>query len=93
MAIINTANLIFANLVSRITSKHRGKIFGFFQFFGNIGAIIGPILGGIALDSPGLKAPFLISIVVELCLIPFYIILVRIIKPHLREKCDEEMKI
>ena len=93
MAIINTANLIFQNLVSRITSKHRGKIFGFFQFFGNIGAIIGPILGGIVLDSLGLKAPFLISIAVELCLIPFYMILVRIIKPHLREKYDEKVKI
>ncbi|MBA7521510.1 Multidrug resistance protein MdtG [subsurface metagenome] len=93
MAIINTAHLIFQNLVSRITSKHRGKIFGFFQFFGNVGATIGPILGGIVLDSIGLKAPFLISIVVELCLIPFYIILVRIIKPHLREKYDEKVKI
>jgi len=93
MAIINTANLIFQNLVSRITSKHRGKIFGFFQFFGNIGAIIGPILGGIVLDSLGLKAPFLISIVVELCLIPFYIILVHIIKPQLKEKYNEKVKI
>jgi len=93
MAIINTANLIFQNLVSRITSKHRGKLFGFFQFFGNVGAIIGPILGGIALDSFGLKAPFLISIVVELCLIPFYVILVHILKPHLREKYDEKVKI
>jgi len=93
MAIINTAHLIFQNLVSRITSKHRGKIFGFFQFFGNVGATVGPILGGIVLDSIGLKAPFLISIVVELCLIPFYIILVRIIKPHLREKYDEKVKI
>ena len=92
MTIINTANLIFQNLVSRITSKHRGKIFGFFQFFGNVGATIGPILGGIVLDSFGLKAPFLISIVVELCLIPFYIILVHIIKPHLREKYDENVK-
>ncbi len=93
MAIINTANLIFQNLVSRVTIKNRGKIFGFFQFFGNIGSVIGPILGGIVLDSLGLRAPFLISIVVELCLIPFYIILVHIIKPHLREKYDDKMKI
>jgi len=93
MAIINTANLIFQNLVSRLTIKNRGKIFGFIQFFGNVGATIGPILGGIVLDSLGLRAPFLISIVVELCLIPFYIIFVHIMKPHLTEKYDEIEKI
>ena len=85
VAIAQTANLVIQNILSRMTLKHRGKIFSAFQFVMSIGNILGPILGGLAWDFIGIRAPFLISIVVELCLIPFYILAVFIIKPYLIE--------
>jgi MFS family permease len=60
------------------------------SFFNNIGAAIGPVMGGFFWDFLGNKAPFITSIVVELSLIPFYIIAVYLMKPHLTEKYSEE---
>jgi DHA1 family multidrug resistance protein-like MFS transporter len=85
IAIAQSSGLVVQNILSRMTLKHRGKIFSAFQFFMSIGNILGPILGGIAWDFIGIRAPFLISIIVELCLIPFYILAVLIIKPYLKE--------
>ncbi|MFX0010391.1 MAG: MFS transporter [Candidatus Hermodarchaeota archaeon] len=85
IAIAQSAGLVVQNILSRITLKHRGKIFSAFQFFMSIGNILGPILGGLAWDFIGIKAPFIISIIVELFLIPFYILAVVIIKPYLKE--------
>lgn len=91
--VVSTANLILQNLLSRMSIKHRGKVFGSFRFFINLGSIIGPIIGGLAWDTFGFSAPFIISIFVELSLIPFYIIAIYLIKPHLREKYKEKIKI
>jgi len=92
IAIVQSASLVIQNLLSRITFKHRGKIFSSFQFFMSIGSILGPILGGLAWDFIGLTAPFLISIIVELCLIPFYIFSVVMIKPYLKETYFKEIE-
>ena len=92
VAIAQTANLVVQNILSRITLKHRGKIFSAFQFFMSIGSILGPILGGLAWDFIGIRAPFLISIIVELCLIPFYILAVLMIKPYLKEAYYDVIK-
>jgi len=83
--IYGTASLVLINLLSRVTIKHRGKIMGFQSIFINLGSIIGPILGGLAWDFIGITAPFIISIFVELCLIPLYWIAVYFVKPHLTE--------
>lgn len=80
-----TASLIFQNLVSRITVEHRGKILGTGEFFTFLGSVIGPILGGIVWDFIGPKFPFVISIFVELSLIPLYLIVVYYLIPHLAE--------
>jgi predicted MFS family arabinose efflux permease len=85
IAIAQSSGLVVQNILSRMTLKHRGKIFSAFQFFMSIGNILGPILGGLAWDFIGIRAPFFISIIVELCLIPFYILAVLIIKPYLKE--------
>jgi MFS family permease len=90
--VIHTANLVIQNLISRISLKHRGKVFGTFRVFLNVGNIIGPILGGFAWDSFGIKAPFIISIIVEVCLIPFYLIAVYVLKPVLKEKYLDKYK-
>ncbi|MFW9828182.1 MAG: MFS transporter [Candidatus Thorarchaeota archaeon] len=93
LTIITIGNLAFQNFLSRVTIKHRGKIMGFRIVMVNIGTVIGPIIGGIVLDMMGLKAPFIISIFVELSLIPFYILSVYLMKGHLTEKYEIREKI
>lgn len=93
ITIVGTASLILINLLSRITLKHRGKIMGFQSIFASLGCIVGPIFGGLAWDNISLTAPFIISIFIELCLIPFYWLAVFLIKPHLTETYDFKLKI
>ena len=90
MTIISVGGLGFQNFLSRISISNRGKIMGIQSFFFNIGAVVGPIMGGFFWDYFGNKAPFTISIIVELSLIPFYIIAVYLMKPHLTETYSEE---
>ena len=52
------------------------------------GAIIGPIIGGFALVQIGFTSPFIISIFVELSVIPLYIVAIRLLKPYMAEKFD-----
>ena len=85
LAIGMSAGLLFANLVSRLSTEHRGKIFGVGDFFAFLGMVIGPILGGIVWDVISPKFPFIISIFVELSLIPLYLAAVYLLLPHLAE--------
>ncbi|TFF86639.1 MAG: MFS transporter [Promethearchaeota archaeon] len=87
-----SAGLLFRNLLSRISVEHRGKILGICSFFVNAGSIIGPILGGYVWDAYGFKAPFIVSIYVELCLLPLYLIVVRLVLPHAAESFDSKEK-
>ncbi|TFG15614.1 MAG: MFS transporter [Promethearchaeota archaeon] len=89
LTIAISAGLLFRNLLSRITIEHRGKILGMCSVFMNIGSIIGPILGGFVWDIFGPKAPFIISIFVELSLIPLYVIVIYLLLPHVAEKFDK----
>jgi len=88
LTIVIAAGLIFQNLVSRITIQHRGKILGIGEFFAFLGNVIGPILGGIVWDFVGPKFPFIISIFVELSLIPIYLGVVYLLIPHLTESYE-----
>lgn len=96
LTIIMAAGLIFQNIVSRITIEHRGKILGTGEFFAFMGSVIGPILGGIVWDFMGPRFPFIISIFVELSLIPLYLVVVYYLLPHLAETYEvkkEEVKV
>ncbi|MFX0057271.1 MAG: MFS transporter [Candidatus Hodarchaeota archaeon] len=73
------------NFLSRISKKHRGKIFGSLTSFEQLGFSLGPILGGYVWDTIGQIAPFLISIIVEWSLIPFFIFGFWILSPHVDE--------
>jgi MFS family permease len=79
------AGLLFRNLLSRITVKYRGTIMGYNNFFMNLGAIAGPIIGGVLWEIFGLKSPFFISIFVELALIPLFLTVLYILSPHVAE--------
>ncbi len=86
MAVGTTAGLTIQNYISRISSSKRGKIFGMSSFFMNLGAVIGPILGGLAWDYIKHTGPFLISIIVELLLIPLYWLAIYLTKSSLEEQ-------
>ena len=81
-------NLILQNVLSRISKIHRGKIFGLAQWLSLFGAVLGPILGGFAWDVLGPTAPFVISIFIELSVIPLYAIAIKALKPYMAEKVD-----
>ncbi len=90
MTIGITSGLVFRNLLSRINIQHRGKVLGATSLFTNIGSMIGPIIGGYFWDIITPTAPFIISIFVELSLIPFYLIVVKILIPHLAESYEKK---
>ena len=82
--------LILQNLISRISLQHRGKILGIGDFFLASGNVVGPLIGGILWDIIGPKAPFIISIFVELSLIPLYLIVAYVLIPNLTEKYEKK---
>ncbi|MBY9008502.1 MAG: MFS transporter [Candidatus Lokiarchaeota archaeon] len=81
-------NLILQNILSRISKIHRGKVFGAAQWLSLFGAVLGPIIGGISYDSIGASAPFVISIFIELSVIPLYAIAIKALKPYMAEKVE-----
>jgi len=81
-------NLILQNVLSRISKIHRGKIFGAAQWLSLLGAVLGPTLGGLAWDNLGPSAPFMISIFIELSVIPLYAIAIISLKSYMAEKVD-----
>ena len=81
-------NLILQNILSRISKIHRGKIFGAAQWLSLFGAVLGPIIGGLAYQGIGPFAPFVISIFIELSVIPLYAIAIKALKPYMAEKVD-----
>ncbi len=78
--------LILQNFLSRFSTTHRGKIFGVRQWVGLLGGVIGPIIGGYAWVTLSHTAPFIISIFVELALIPLFILALYALKPFVAEK-------
>lgn len=93
VTIASVGNLVFQNFLSRISVKSRGKILGLRSFSSNFGGIIGPIIGGLLWDNLGHKAPFVVSILVELTLIPMYILAVYSLKNYLTETYGIDKKI
>ena len=92
ITIAMAAGLLFRNLLSRINIENRGKVLGATTFFTNLGAIIGPVIGGYLWDVYGPKTPFILSIYVELCLIPLFLIVIKLLSPHLAEKYENKKK-
>ncbi|MEJ2276839.1 MAG: MFS transporter [Candidatus Lokiarchaeota archaeon] len=90
MAISISEGLIFQNLLSRISRLYRGKALGMGDFFMFLGSFVGPIFGGITWDLFGPKFPFILSIFVELSLIPFYALVVYLLLPNLAEKYEDK---
>ena len=75
-------------IMSRISVKHRGKMFGLNIWIDQLGRVIGPLIGGILWDSLAYIAPFIVSIFFILGLIPVFILAIRKLNPYLIEKVD-----
>lgn len=86
--IMLAAGFVFINFLSRVSVKHRGKIFGLITSFDSLGMIIGPILGGLVYDISR-TTPFIISILVEWALIPFFVFGIWILNPQIIESLEE----
>jgi MFS family permease len=80
------SNLLLANIFSRISIKNRGKVLGVGSAINNTGGAIGPIAGGILMDTRGIATPFIASIFIELSFIPLYLLALKRLKPHFAEQ-------
>ena len=63
------------------------------DFFAFLGAVIGPLMGGLVMDLISPQFPFIISIFVELSLIPLYLAAVYLLLPHMEESYDKNKKL
>ena len=88
--IMLTSGFVFINFLSRISETHRGKIFGLITTFDSLGYIIGPILGGFVYDI-NYTIPFIISILVEWALIPFFVLGIWILNPQIVESLEDKI--
>ena len=86
LILATAGQLIVQNLFSRISLSHRGRVFGLMEWMNQIGWVIGPLLGGWLWDSINPKAPFVLSIVLELSLIPFFLLALKYLKKQMVEK-------
>ncbi len=75
-------------IMSRMSIKHRGKVFGLYMWVDRLGRVIGPIIGGILWDTMGYNLPFIISIYIGLFLIPIFIFAIRKLSPYMVEKVE-----
>ncbi len=75
-------------IMSRVSIKHRGEIFGLNMWIDRLGRVIGPLIGGILWDTMGYSVPFIISIYIGLCLIPIFILAIRKLSPYMVEQVD-----
>jgi len=90
LMITMATGLLLQNLISRISLEHRGKILGAGDFFSASGNVVGPLIGGILWDVTGPKSPFILSIFIELSLIPLYLIVAYVLIPNLTEKYEKK---
>jgi DHA1 family multidrug resistance protein-like MFS transporter len=90
LMIAMATELLVQNLISRISLEHRGKILGVGDFFSASGNVVGPLIGGILWDVSGPKSPFILSIFIELSLIPLYLIVAYVLIPNLTEKYEKK---
>lgn len=89
-SISRASSLVIENYTSRVSQVHRGKVMGLNELMKLGGWIIGPIIGGYAWDTIGHTMPFIISIFIELLLIPVYILGIVLLQHFLSEKIEEK---
>ena len=81
--VVSSAGLVLSKIISQISKKRRGSIFGIQGGISNLGAIAGPIIGGILWETTSDKAPFILSIIVELILAMLYPFVILLLINHI----------
>jgi DHA1 family multidrug resistance protein-like MFS transporter len=76
------------SIMSRVSIKHRGKIFGLNIWIDRLGRVIGPIIGGFLWVTMPYNTPFILSIFIGLCLIPIFIFSTRKLNPYMIEQVE-----
>ena len=79
-------------IMSRISIKHRGKMFGLNMWIDQLGRVIGPLIGGILWDSLAYSAPFIVSIFIGLALIPIFIFAIKKLSFFVVEQIERDKK-
>lgn len=85
---IESNGYLIQAIMSRVSIKHRGKIFGLHMWVDRLGRVIGPLIGGFLWDNLTETAPFIFSIIIILCLIPVFVYAVRELSPYMVEKAE-----
>ncbi len=84
--------LMMENVLSRTSQQHRGKVFGMAEWMKLLGGFFGPNIGGYVWDHVDHRAPFIISIFVELLLVPLYWIAIFLLKSFMAEKVEDKVE-
>jgi MFS family permease len=79
-------------IMSRISIKHRGKIFGLNMWIDRLGRVIGPLIGGFLWVTFTYEAPFVISIYIGLGVIPLFIFGIKKLEPYMVEQVNLELQ-
>ena len=88
--VVSSAGLVLSKIVSSISRKRRGSVFGLHGSITNLGRISGPLIGGALWDVKS-TFPFILSIIVEGCLAVIYPIVILIINKKIQMK-DETIQ-
>ncbi|MFX1250304.1 MAG: MFS transporter [Promethearchaeota archaeon] len=73
--VVASAGLVLSKILSNVSKNRRGSIFGLQGFSENTGLIAGPLVGGILWEGVNYRAPFLLSIGVELVISVVYFLI------------------
>ncbi|MHA1911302.1 MAG: MFS transporter [Candidatus Kariarchaeaceae archaeon] len=87
--IVSSAGLVLSKIISQISRRRRGALFGIQGGITNLGAIVGPIVGGILWETMSDKAPFILSIIVELILALLYPFVILLVINHIKASNGE----
>ena len=91
--LVSESNTYFIQaIMSRISVKHRGKMFGLNMWIDQLGRVIGPLIGGILWDSLAYSAPFIVSIFIGLALIPIFIFAIKKLSFFVVEQIERDKK-
>ena len=79
-------------IMSRISIKHRGKMFGLNMWIDQLGRVIGPLIGGILWDTLSYIAPFIVSTFIVLALIPIFVFAIKKLSFFVDEQVERDKK-
>jgi MFS family permease len=83
--VLESNNYFIQAIMSRVSIKHRGKVFGLHMWIDQFGRVIGPLIGGFLWDNIGYDAPFVFAIFIGICLIPVLVFSIRELNPNMVE--------